>query len=73
MKIADILIALVLAGVMLFASRNLVVGVRSGRIGIPGGREHGRSDAPRQYWTAIAFEAAMVLIFGAMLARQLAS
>ena len=73
MEAADILITIVLAGVMLFAARNLVVGLRSGRIGIPGGTQNDRGERPRQFWVGLAFEAAMVLIFGAMLARQLAA
>lgn len=73
MKTTDILITVVLAGVMLFAARNLVIGFRSGRIGFLGGTQNDRRERPRHYWMGIAFEAAMLLIFGAMLARQLAN
>ena len=71
MQIGDIFISLILAAVMVYAARNLVVALRAGRIGIPGGRTHDRARRPRQFWAGVAFEAVMVLVFGAMLVRQL--
>lgn len=72
MSFGTIALVLLLGAVMAYAARNLALGLRNGRIDLPGGRVHSREHKPGAYWAGIAFEAAMVLIFGFILARQFA-
>jgi hypothetical protein len=71
MDFADIVIAAVMAGIIGYSGWNIVRGLRAGRIGFPGGTVHDRARRPSDFWTTVGFEAAMILVCGFILSRQL--
>jgi hypothetical protein len=71
MTFGDILLALVLGAVLIYSGRNLIGGVRTGRMALPGGTVQDRTRHPGKFWQAVAFEGAIFLILGFMLVRQL--